>query len=953
MKRAASILLAVLFLTATYVFAWPSANLLYFGAIILHLLTGVALLVALVFTLRTILRRSAALSQAGWILLLVGGMLGAALVFTGTRRNEWPLLYGHIGLCVAGGTFLAASWAGQRGFLAGKPAAAPARAVLFLIAGAGIFAGAWWLRTVPWERAHRIVNPTIAPATMDAEGDGAAGLYFPSSAQTAHGGRIPANYFMESQSCERCHADIYRQWQGSMHHFSSFNNAWYRKSIEYMQDVVGVKPSKWCAGCHDPALLFSGMFDRPVREIEDTPAGQAGLGCMMCHSFAQVKSSMGQGDYTLEYPELHRLAASQNPWVRRLHDFVTELNPEPHRRVFLKPFMRKQTAEFCSSCHKVHLDVPVNHYRWTRGFNEYDNWQASGVSGQGARSFYYPASPQQCADCHMPQVKSADAGNIGGFVHSHRFPAANTALPFVNDDNTQLNETEKFLTDKDVSVDIFAISPEAPAQKEAGAEREVKPPAGIAEAPGIQTTFAVGEEAETSVPVANGESATALELLSAPLDRTGATVRRGGTYRLDVVVRTRKLGHFFPGGTVDAFDCWLEMKAVDDKGRVIFWSGGTEDDGKGPVDPGAHFYRSLQIDAHGNPINKRNAWATRATVYVHLIPPGAADTAHFRIVVPPGAGNTIHVDARLNYRKFAWWNTQFSFAGVQGVGEPGTVAPGFDDRAVSFTGEPAKIPGGRKGIPALPIVVVARNSVDLKVVPGTAGVPKPQVELNRDDWTRWNDYGIGLFLQGDLTGAAAAFQKITEIDPKNPDGWVNLGRVRVQEGNLTAAREVLDRALAESPHLARAHFFYARMLRSEGKYDEAAGHLQEVLAQYPRDRVVHDDLGRIYFLERRYSDSVREFDATLAIDPEDLEANYNLMLCYTGLGQPDHASEFQKRYLRFKADEAAQTLTGPYRRSHPEDNLERQPIHEHVSAVLEKPAHKKYAAAMARAKDFD
>ena len=56
----------------------------------------------------------------------------------------------------------------------------------------------------------------------------------------------------------------------------------------------------------------------------------------------------------------------------------------------MKPFMRQDSAEFCSSCHKVHLDQPVNHYRWLRGFNEYDNWQASGVSGQGARSFYYP-----------------------------------------------------------------------------------------------------------------------------------------------------------------------------------------------------------------------------------------------------------------------------------------------------------------------------------------------------------------------------------------------------------------------------------------------------------------------------------------------------------------------------------------------------------------------------------
>ena len=127
--------------------------------------------------------------------------------------------------------------------------------------------------------------------------------------------------------------------------------------------------------------------------------------------------------------------------------------------------MRTQTAEFCSTCHKVHLDVPVNHYRWTRGFNDYDNWQASGVGWQGARSFYYPAKPMACPDCHMPAEESSDAGAIAGAVHSHRFPAANTALPFVNNDADQLDETTKFLTDKELSVDIFGISPESPETK--------------------------------------------------------------------------------------------------------------------------------------------------------------------------------------------------------------------------------------------------------------------------------------------------------------------------------------------------------------------------------------------------------------------------------------------------------------------------------------------------------
>src|ERR1051325_9610459 len=171
----------------------------------------------------------------------------------------------------------------------------------------------------------------------------------------------------------------------------------------------------------------------------------------------------------------------------------------------------------------------------------------------------------------------------------------------------------------------------------------------------LSTTFAVGEEGsqETRGAGANNEP---VQPVTAPLNRVNAAVRRGDTVRVDVVVRTKKVGHFFPGGTVDAYDTWLELKGTDDKGQTIFWSGMVEDDGRGPVEKGAHFYRSLQIDAHGNPINKRNAWATRAVVYVRLIPPGPADTVRYRLTLPKNVSGAIHLKVRLRYRKFAWEN---------------------------------------------------------------------------------------------------------------------------------------------------------------------------------------------------------------------------------------------------------------------------------------------------------
>jgi tetratricopeptide (TPR) repeat protein len=267
----------------------------------------------------------------------------------------------------------------------------------------------------------------------------------------------------------------------------------------------------------------------------------------------------------------------------------------------------------------------------------------------------------------------------------------------------------------------------------------------------------------------------------------------------------------------------------------------------------------------------------------------------------------------------------------------GATTPDYDDRKFAFHGDTSGVAGALKKIPDLPIITVAEDMKIVAVLAKTAPAPSPTAVTVKEDWMRWNDYGIGLFLQNDLRGAEAAFTKATEADPNNFDGWVNIGRVRTQEGDTAEAIKVLDKALAMKPELARANYFYARNLKEEGKYDEAIAKLQSALKQYPRDRVVRNELGRIYFLQKKYSDAVKEFEATLSIDPEDLQAHYNLMLCYNGLGDEAKAEAHKIRYLRFKADESSQAITGPYRQNHPEDNNERQSIHEHVSVALTAP----------------
>jgi Flp pilus assembly protein TadD len=171
------------------------------------------------------------------------------------------------------------------------------------------------------------------------------------------------------------------------------------------------------------------------------------------------------------------------------------------------------------------------------------------------------------------------------------------------------------------------------------------------------------------------------------------------------------------------------------------------------------------------------------------------------------------------------------------------------------------------------------------------------------------------------------------MDPAYADGWVNVGRARIQEGNMAGAEVVLRKALELAPGLAKTHFFLGTTLKTQGRYDEAVEHLRNASGPYPRDRVVLNQLGRVFFLKRQFAEAVDALTKVLAIDPEDLQAHYNLMLAYQGMGNAAAAARERVLYERFKADESSQAITGPYRQLNPHDNNERQQIHEHTDSA--------------------
>ena len=100
---------------------------------------------------------------------------------------------------------------------------------------------------------------------------------------------------------------------------------------------------------------------------------------------------------------------------------------------------------------------------------------------------------------------------------------------------------------------------------------------------------------------------------------------------------------------------------------------------------------------------------------------------------------------------------------------------------------------------------------------------------------------------------------------------------------------------------------------------------------------MRSQLGQLLLLTNNTTGTVAKMEAVLAVDPKNAGAHFNLMRAYRVLGKSNRAEQHQRLYERFRADEEAQARARVYLDGHPDDNRERQPIHEHRSAPLPLP----------------
>src|SRR4051812_38947398 len=386
--------------------------------------------------------------------------------------------------------------------------------------------------------------------------------------------------------------------------------------------------------------------------------------------------------------------------------------------------------------------------------------------------------------------------------------------------------------------------------------------------------------------------------LIAPLRPTVPTLKRGQKYLFEVVVRTMKLGHPFTQGTVDSNEVWVDTKLAS----------GTQSVGRSgamgafkEVDPWSHFLNVYMLDRNGNRIDRRNPQDIFTPLYNHQIPPGAAQVVHYEFTVPEDAKDQVTVEVKLQYRKFDTTYMQYV------IGK-------------SYTND-------------LPITTICADKITFPIEGSSVTAANENSSI--DLWQRWNDYGIGLFLEGtsgsekgELIQAELAFQEVEKLG--RADGPLNLARVYLKEGRLNDAVEALDRAVKFNPPAPRwtVAWLTGMVNKQNGYLDEAIKQFRSVLEdRYPeldkrefdfsKDYEVINELGQTYFERSKVErgdkakqtellqKAIDRFNDTLKLDSENLTAHYNLALIYAQLGDESKAAEHRKLHERYRPDDNA------------------------------------------------
>ncbi|MGC6484672.1 MAG: tetratricopeptide repeat protein [Candidatus Puniceispirillales bacterium] len=200
----------------------------------------------------------------------------------------------------------------------------------------------------------------------------------------------------------------------------------------------------------------------------------------------------------------------------------------------------------------------------------------------------------------------------------------------------------------------------------------------------------------------------------------------------------------------------------------------------------------------------------------------------------------------------------------------------------------------------------------------------------------WEIIGTTCVRLAHFSDAEEAFKSVTRLNPRQPEGFVNLGHACRQQGKTAEAVAAYQAALGLNPKIAPVHHALGLTLLDAGQFDAAAAAFDQVLALSPDHadaafnlgkaraglgqhdaaitalqesvRIKPDftqawnNLGNALVHDGRLDEALEAFDQAIALKPDYAEAFFNKGNAFTKLGRRDTAITALQESVRIKPD---------------------------------------------------
>ena len=206
-----------------------------------------------------------------------------------------------------------------------------------------------------------------------------------------------------------------------------------------------------------------------------------------------------------------------------------------------------------------------------------------------------------------------------------------------------------------------------------------------------------------------------------------------------------------------------------------------------------------------------------------------------------------------------------------------------------------------------------------RAAPGATGDPRVAIErswmenrLRKDprDYTALYNLASMDMIDGKYAGASDFFAGRWSKSPTDVRVLTAYGTALDKAGDWQQAEVQFKQALAADPENRFARYDLAQLQLQHEKLPEAEQNFRKLLADTPGDSEAHAQLGAILAATNRSTEGKKELEAALAIDPNNMNALFNLASLEAEQGNLAGAAGLLEKALKQKDDVETHRLLG-------------------------------------------